>query len=139
MIKTLRFPLLYVLEAVLFIPLCAGFVSTVSFLAARPLAELDLRGRALPATWEAAVANHGKFLRGYLIRNHPVVFSAVIVTLLGTATALYCVHREQTVQRAAVHGPVLRAHNVANACMFALWVLLSYVLVTRVLVGVSPI
>jgi hypothetical protein len=59
MIKAVRFPLLYVLEAILFIPLFGGFVAADAFLAARPLAELDLGGRSLPATWEAAVPNHG--------------------------------------------------------------------------------
>jgi hypothetical protein len=139
MIKAMRFPLLYILEAVLFIPLCAGFVATVSFAAARPMAELDLQGRTLPATWEAAIPNHGRFLQGYLVANHPIAFSAVIVTLLGSAVALYWVHREQMAQRAAAQGRILRAHQIANACTFAFWIALSYTLVTHILVGVSPI
>ena len=129
----------YVLEAILFIPLFGGFVAAVAFLAGRPLAELDLRGRALPATWEAAVPNHGRFLRGYLVDNHPIAFCAVIVTVLCSGIALIWVHREQVAQRAAAQGRTWRAHQIANACTFAFWIALSYTVIVHVLVGVTPI
>jgi hypothetical protein len=88
MLKKLKFPLIYILELALWFPLFAGFVTVVAFIAAEPIASLDLVGKSLPPTWEAAVANHGKFLERYLIANHPVAFTLGVLLLIGSAAAL---------------------------------------------------
>jgi len=67
MLRSLKFPLLYVIEAFLVVPLLGGFVLTVSFLAAKPVSSFDLGGKSLPPGWDAAYLNHGRYLRGYLV------------------------------------------------------------------------
>jgi len=69
MLKQLKFPLIYIVEFLLWLPLLAGFAITTSFLAAKPIATLDLQGKSLPASWEAAVLNHGRFLEGLYLRT----------------------------------------------------------------------
>jgi hypothetical protein len=137
MLKNLKFPLIYAVETLLWLPLMAAFYGTVSFLAAKPIVSLDLQGRSLPAGWEAAVPNHGKFLQGYLISNHPAAFSLTIAVLLGSAFLLYLVQRAQMAQRKEAGASGATAHKVAHACVFAVLAVLGYFLVTHVLVGVS--
>jgi hypothetical protein len=138
MLKDLKFPLLYVAEVLLFLPLLAGFVGIISFLAAAPLSTLDLRGKSLPADWEAAVPNHGKFLPGYLIANHPIMFAFTIVLLLGSVAVLYRVQRAQALQLKEAHVASANSHKIARGVVFAVWAAITFVLVMRVLVGVSP-
>lgn len=138
MFKYLRFPIVYVLEILLVIPLLGSFVAVASFLAAQPVASLDLRGKHLPSGWEAAVPNHGNYLRGYTIGNHPIRFAIVFVVLVVSVAMLYRVHRAQMMQRATAFGPQIWRHNIAHACVFAVWVLYGYILVTHLLVGISP-
>src|ERR1700733_2071677 len=77
-LRDLKFPWLYVLEVLLLVPLMGAFVGVISFLAARPVGSLDLKGRALPAGWTAAYPNHGRYLRGYLIADHRLGFAALL-------------------------------------------------------------
>jgi hypothetical protein len=137
MLKNLKFPLLYVVTTLLWLPLVAAFCGTVSFLAAEPIASLDLQGKSLPAGWEAAVPNHGKFLQGYLISNHPVAFSLSVTALLGSAFLLYLVQRAQMAQLKEAGASGAAAHKVAQACVVAVLAALGYFLVMHVLVGVS--
>jgi hypothetical protein len=136
MLSRLPFPLIYVLEALVVVPVLGGLVGVTSFLAAKPVASLDLHGKHLPATWEAAVPNHGNFLRGHLISNHPVAFAAFVALLIASGIALYLIHRAQLAQRSAAQGAQLRLHNIANAFVFAVWGLYGYILVMHLLAGV---
>ena len=136
MLSRLPFPLVYVLEALVVVPPLGGFVGVTSFLAADPVASLDLHGKHLPATWEAAVPNHGNFLRGYLISNHPVAFAAVVALLIASGVTLYFIHRAQLAQRSAAQGAQLRLHKIANVCVFAVWGLYGYILIWHLLLGV---
>lgn len=138
MLKNLKFPLLYVAEVLLFIPFEAGFVGISAFLDAKPLDTLDLHGKSLPSNWEAAVPNHGKFLPGYLIANHPIMFAFTIVLLLGSVALLYRVQRAQALQLKEAHVASANAHKIARGVVFAVWAAITFVLVMRVLVGVSP-
>ena len=138
MLKTLKFPWLYIIELVLWLPLLAGFVTTVAFVAAKPIASLDLQGRSLPATWEAAVSNRGKFLEGYLISNHPTAFAFGVLLLLGAAVALYPVYKAQLSQRQSDGESRVTAHKIAHVCVAVALMGLSYFLFTQYLVGVSP-
>jgi hypothetical protein len=137
-LKNLKFPLLYAAEALLFVPLLAGFVGIVAFWDAQPLGMLNLQGKSLPATWEAAIPNHGKFLPGYLIANHPIVFASVIALHLGSAAILFRIHKAQALQRKRETSVGETAHKIAQGSVFAVWAVIIYILVTRVLVGVSP-
>src|SRR5688572_14572971 len=110
MLKQLKFPLIYIVEFLLWLPLLAGFAITTSFLAAKPIATLDLQGKSLPASWEAAVLNHGRFLEGYLISSHPFTFSLGLALLAASIAVLYLVHKAQAFQRQS-DGP---AHSTAH-------------------------
>jgi hypothetical protein len=136
MLRDLKFPFLYVLEALLLIPLFAGFIGTVAFVAAKPMASLDLNGKSLPPDWAAAYPNRGRYLRGFLIADHPMGFIAVVLVVFASVVMLYLVHKAQLSQLAASGSP--RAHKFARGIVFGVWVVLSYTLVMHVLVGVYP-
>jgi hypothetical protein len=136
-LKNVKFPLLYVAEILLFIPLLASFVGVNAFLGARGLDTLDLHGKSLPVSWEAAISNHGKFLPGYLIANHPLVFVSFVLLLIGSAFALHQVRKVQALQRKEASANTV-AHRVAQGIVFGVWAITVYVLVMYVLVGVSP-
>jgi hypothetical protein len=138
MLERLRFPWIYVVELVLWIPLAAGFVATVTFLASKPVIELELGGRSLPPTWEAAVPNHGRFLEGYLVSGHPVAFGAALALLFASAALLYPVHKEQLRQAKAASGREALAHKGALAVSFAAVAAAGYFGLSRFLVGVVP-
>ncbi len=138
MLQRLPFPVIYALEALVVVPLLGGLVVVESFLAAQPFASLDLRGKHLPTNWEAAVPNHGTFLRGYLINKHPIAFAASVAVIVLSAVALFQIHRAQTAQSAAAQGQMVRRHAFARFCVFAFWGLCGYLLVIRLLVGISP-
>jgi hypothetical protein len=138
MLKTVRFPILHIIEVALWLPLLASFVSVVSFLASRPMASLDLKGKSLPSTWEATVPNHGRFLPGYIVANHPVAFTFSLLGLVGSAAMLYVVHRAQMMQQAEASLEFKRAHKIAQMCVVAAVAVMGYILIVRVLVGVTP-
>jgi hypothetical protein len=138
MIKDLKFPWLYVIEFGLWLPLMLGFYMSVSFLAAAPIAGLELHGKSLPLTWEAAVPSHGRFLRGYIISNHPTAFAFGIVLLAGSAVAIYPVRKAQAVQ-SKVSGPgIAGKHKAANISVMAALAAVSYFVISHVFVGVVP-
>ncbi|RYF11230.1 MAG: hypothetical protein EOO40_03700 [Deltaproteobacteria bacterium] len=139
MLKNMKFPLLYILELLLWPPLLVSFFAASMFLGAKPIAALDLQGKSLPAGWEAAVPSHGKFLQGYLISNHPAAFGCSAVITVGLAFLLHRVNRAQAVQRAEADSRSNRSHLIANGLVFATLALTGYVLLTRVLVGVSAV
>ncbi|CAD7374220.1 hypothetical protein [Xanthomonas arboricola] len=139
MLKNVKFPLLYIVELLIWLPLLISFYITSTFLAAKPIATLDLQGKSLPAGWEAAVPSHGKFLQGYLISNHPAAFGCSAVIMVGLAFLLYRVNRAQAVQRAAAGSRSNRSHLIASCLVFATLALIGYVLLTQVLVGVSAV
>jgi hypothetical protein len=139
MLKTARFPILHIIEIVLWLPLLASFVSVVSFIASQPIASLNLEGKSLPSSWEAAVPNHGRFLPGYVVANHPIMFTCSLLGLAGSAAMLYVVHRAQMTQQAEASPELKRAHKIGQICVVAAVAAMSYILVMRVLVGVSPV
>jgi hypothetical protein len=138
MLKALPFPLLYVAEVAVWVLLLASFVALWSFLGATPMGDLDLHGKRLPSTWEAAVSNHGTYLPGYMIANHPVAFSIGVFGLLFSAAMLYVIHRAQKQQRLVVGADFERVHKVANLSVMAALAAISYILIFHLLVGVHP-
>ena len=137
MLEKLKFPLVYVLEALLFLAVVAGFLGAASFLAAVPIAEIELQGKSLPAHWDAAVVNHGRYLQGHLISNQPVAFAFVVAVLLGSGYMLVLVQSARLTQRKEAGPSGRTAHNIAQACVFAIVGALMYFLVMHVLVGVN--
>lgn len=138
MLKSVRFPFLYVIEFLLWFPLLAGFANTASFLAAKPIASLDFQGKSLPPSWEAAVANHGGFLEGFLVSSHPLRFGLGLALLAGASVALYPVYQAQMSQRQAADQSHKIAHNIAHFVVAAGLVAIGYFALTHVLVSVAP-
>jgi len=136
-LKNLKFPLLYVAEVLLFIPWLAGLVGTSAFLSAKPLDTLDLHSKSLPSNWEAAVPNHGKFLPGYLIANHPIIFVSVVLLQLGSVAILYRVYKALESQRKESSVSAV-AHKIAQGSVIAVWMVMIYSLVMHLLVGEYP-
>lgn len=137
MLKNLKFPLLYVLEAALYLPALAGFCATFAFVESTPIANLNLKGKLLPQTWEAAVPNNGMFLEGYLIRNHPFAFFFALVLLLGSSAAIHHIRKAQAWQTKEAGAAGVMAHKIASAMVFAELAAIGYILVFRVLVSFS--
>jgi len=138
MLKALPFPFLYVAEVAVWVLLLASFVALWLFLGATPVGSLDLHGNKLPSTWEAAVSNHGTYLPGYVIANHPLAFSIGVFSLLFSAAMLYVVHTAQKQQRLVAGADFERAHKVANWGVMAALAVMSYTLIFHLLVGVHP-
>ena len=138
MLKTSRFPILYVVEFLLWLPLLAGFAITASFLAAKPIGSLDLQGKSLPSSWEAAVANHGKFFEGFLISSHPLAFGLGLALLAVSAAILYPIHKAQALQRQAAGASHKTAHNIAHFLVAAFVIAIAYLAFAQILVSVAP-
>jgi FtsH-binding integral membrane protein len=137
MLRKLKFPLLYVFELLLWVPLVGTFYGAVSFLASKPIHSLNLQGKSLPAHWEAAVPNHGKYLQGYLVSNHPLAFCVVIAVLLCAMYLLFRVYKEQSAQRQAEGPSGALSHKVAQGCVVAILAGVGYFVLSLVLVGTS--
>jgi hypothetical protein len=118
MLTKLKFPLLYVLEALLWVPLLVGFVSTTAFLFAEPIAVLNAKGASLPATWEAALYNHRKYVEWYLRGTHQFEFGVSVFALITSAGAMLLTHLAQQKQMAAASPERARAHKIARFCLF---------------------
>jgi len=128
MLKSLKFPIIYVVELLLWLPLLAGVAITASFLAAKPLASLDLQGKALPAHWEAAVSSHGQFIQGHLMSSSPGYFWFGAALVVASTAFLYPVHKAQAFQRQSASPTLKTAHTVAHVLVAALLLASSYAL-----------
>ena len=138
MFRNLKFPLLYVIEGILLPLMICGFFVTASFYAARPLASLDLHGKALPANWEAAVPNHGGYYGWYLLTNHPVLFTLGLLLWLVPLVTLNLVRKAQVLQRQEAGASRNTAHAIARALVVAAFMLTAYWFVFHVTVIVKP-
>lgn len=139
MLERIKFPFIYILELLIWLPLLISFDVVTQFLSSKPVDDLDLQGKSLPATWEAAVPSHGKFLQGYLISHHPVAFACSAAAMIGLGFLLYRVNRAQVAQRAAAGTDGRRRHTIVNGLVFATLALNGYVFLTRFWVGTSAV
>jgi hypothetical protein len=138
MLKSMRFPFLYVIEFLLWVSLLAGFANTTSFLAAKPIANFDLQGKSLPPSWEAAIANHGGFLEGFLISSHPFRFSLGVALLIVSAVALYPVNRAYVSLLQTADRSRKIVHYIAHFVVTATLVAIGYFVFTQVVISVAP-
>lgn len=137
MFTKLKFPLLYLVQALLWIPFLASFCAINAFFGT-PVAELSLDGKSLPAGWEAAIYSHGQYLQGFLISEHPIAFALTIIVLVGSVFLLHKVQKAKSVQREAGGPSMALAHTIAHFCVGAIIIGAFYLLVFHVLVGVDP-
>ena len=138
MLQRLKFPLIYILEALLWLPLLAGFFIASLFFRAESIASLNLQGKSLPTHWEAAVYNHGMYLPGYKIAEHPLSFVLVIFLMAISGFGIYLLQKAQQTQRTNAKPAEARAHRLANATVFATVGIISYYFVMHVFVGIAP-
>ena len=83
MLKNLPFPVGYVLEIILYWLLSAAFYGLWIFERSLPIASLGLGTRTLPGDWEAGAAiNQERFIRGFLISNHPATFAGILAAII---------------------------------------------------------
>ena len=127
-----------VLQFAFSVGLLAGFILFVSFVAATSVAELDLGGKSLPADWEAAYLNHGKFLRGYLIENHPLAFAMTIVLLVGSFAGLWLMSRHIKARAETGADPRTRMDNLVNAAELAAAIAIGIVVYKLLFIGTLP-
>jgi hypothetical protein len=138
MLKNLKFPLIYIIELVLWLPLLASFIVTAGFLTAKPISAINLEGKSLPTNWEAAVASHGKYIEWYLISNHAVAFYVGLLILLSSAALLYPVTKAQVWQQQQAKIVGSKRDTIAQLTVTAIIALLTYFIVFPHLIGVSP-
>lgn len=139
MLKNLKFPLLYVAEFVVWLPLAGSFYWSALFWAARPVSSFQLGGKSLPLGWEAAVANHGKYLQGYSVDSHPIEFFCSVAMLIVFAVLLYPLRKAQAEQAKNEGAEGAGRHKAANLLVMGALVATAYFAYSRVLVGVSPV
>ena len=67
----------------LFLIMWPSFASVVSFLEAKTPSQFAEDGYRIPPDWSAGVANHGRYREWWTIADHPVLFVASVVGLVG--------------------------------------------------------
>jgi hypothetical protein len=130
----LRFPWLYVLEAVLWLPVTGGAMSVLSFLNAESAAELLAKGKAIPPGWEAAVRNHGFYYEWHLISTHVFHFIASLVVAVGAAIAISLIRKTEHALLKAADPQIKKWHVLANVLVTLVVVGVSYLFVVKIFV-----
>ncbi|HEV2540509.1 MAG TPA: hypothetical protein VGU03_12510 [Frateuria sp.] len=128
MFKRLPFPWAYVLEPLLAVPLFASFYLVIAFLASRPAEAVRESGASIPANWEAALPNHGGYLRGFLPSAHPLGLAAAVVALLVFGAIAWQLRLAQAAQQREAGPEHVARHKVAGAATFAAWALVAWLL-----------
>lgn len=133
MFKNLRFPLAYVLELLTAPLLFISFYIVVAFAASEPAASLRASGAVIPAGWEAALPNHGGYLRGFSITSHPALFAMAVAVAVVSGFISWQLRLAQASQRRAAAPEQARRHYLAGMLTFASWAGLGLLLFTQVL------
>ena len=94
-----RFPLVHLMELGCWLVLSGSAFAVWSFLHANAVVHGHPGVQALPPSWEAAVATHGKHYRWFLPDRHPGAFAIAIAGVIG---ALGSLHATQKLKRAAL-------------------------------------
>jgi len=111
----LRFPVVHIAQLLCGLIWLASFFATISFLVALPVVHGKVGTSSAPASWEAAVPNHGKYYQWFLIDDHLMFFFVVIAVAAlsfaaSVALAKICKASQQTDK---LHHPI--AYRVADA------------------------
>ncbi|TBV72244.1 hypothetical protein [Pseudoxanthomonas winnipegensis] len=130
MFNRLPFPWVYVLEVLLAAPLFASFYLVVAFAASQPADAVRATGAAIPTGWEAAVPNHGGYIRGFLPSAHPVLLCASTIALLAFGVIAWQLRLAQAAQSRSALTEHVTYHKVAAAITFGGWALVAWLLVT---------
>jgi hypothetical protein len=119
-------PSIYILEFGLWLTLMGAFFGTISFLDSVPTHSL---GNSVPASWEAAVHNHGELIRWYLKDNHPVAFGCTVLVLLASIVGMALVHTAETQIRCTKGGR--KSAKIAVIALMVTVLLMSYLVMTH--------
>ena len=130
MLKRLPFPIVYILEPLLAVPLFASFYLVIAFAASQPAEAIRATGAVIPVNWEAALPNHGGYLRGFLPSAHPFLFSASVVSLAAFGFIAWKLRLAQQWQQRFAAPEEVKRHKVAGAVAFAAWVLAAWLFFT---------
>lgn len=133
MFKSLRFPLAYILELVVALPLFVSLYFTGAFVASTPATTLRASGARIPASWEAALPNHGGYLRAFSAAEHPFLLAVSLAILALCAWISWKLRVAQVYQRKTAPPELVKRHTVANAITFVGWGALAFCLVTLAL------
>lgn len=136
-LRSLPFPWVYVLELLLTPALFAAFYVTVVFFASDPADALREKGVAIPAAWEAAMSNHGAYVRGFSASAHPVLLLLSMFVLIVLNIAILQLRRAQEAQRGADGADRRTAHAIARAITFVIWAVRGFLMVMWVLPQLS--
>ena len=136
MFRGLKFPLLYVLEAILLPFQAGGFLSLprslllnlwlVSTFTTRPC---RLAGKPLFLITVAITS---------VISDHPVLFALGILFLFLPTAVIYQVRKAQALQRQEAEASSNTAHAIAGAFVFATFIFTAYWLVFHLAAIVKP-
>jgi hypothetical protein len=119
-------PSIYILEFVLWLALAGALFGTMSFLDAVPAHSL---GNSVPASWEAAVHNHGRLIRWYLKDNHPVAFGFTVLVLIASIVGMFFVHTAEDRIRCTKGSG--KSEKIAVIVLMAAVLLMSYLAMTH--------
>lgn len=128
MFKRLAFPWAYVLEPLLAVPSLLSFYCVFAFVASSPADAVRASGVDIPAHWEAAVANHGEYLRGFLPSAHPWWFGAAVASLVVWGLIAWQLKLAQASQQLAAAPEHAWRHKVARTVALLAWVLVGWLL-----------
>ena len=128
MFKRLPFPWAYGLELLLAAPSFLSFYLLIAFVASTPAEEIRANGAEIPAHWEAALSNHGEYLRGFLPGNHPWLFGAVVVSFIGLALITWQLRLAQSSQHQAATAEHAGWHKAARIVTGLAWLLIAVTL-----------
>lgn len=127
----LRFPIVHIVQLLCGLVWLASFLATISFLVALPVVHGKVGTSSVPASWEAAVPNHGKYYQWYLIDGHILFFFAVVALLALSFVASVALAKIRMASRQAdkLHHPV--AYRVADIATVAAGLAIVLLLVRR--------
>ena len=136
--RALSYPWIYLVEFVLWLVFGICLIGLVAFLSSTPVAELGLHGKALPGNWEAAYLNHGKYLRGFLVSRHPLLFGFTTFLFVSAFVAQWIVDKKIRLQVRTGGNARVRGHRISRI-LFALGgMAFIWYLTKSVFVGVLP-
>jgi len=120
-------PWIYFIELAFWLILMGALFGTLGFFNAIPANSL---GESLPAGWEAAIPNHGEFIRWYLKDRHPVSFSLTILAFPVSLGGMLLVHRAEIRIRLRNNGRP-KIGKIAAIALTAVIFLISFFLMTQ--------
>jgi hypothetical protein len=98
LLRGLPSPWIYVVKFAALAVAFTGALLLWTFVAATPIAELDLGGKSLPGSWQLAIRDHDRYFEAFTIAGNPTRFGVglllVAVGLPGLVLAQRAIRRQ---------------------------------------------